>query len=172
MNKFVILGIVLVLIIAGAAGYRAVSGSSVSGRSGETKAITITIEKNSWSFTPDRIEANKGDTLKLTFINEDDYDHGIGIDAYGVSQRVPARATLELPAFVVTKSGDFQFYCSVSCGEGIAETGLYKGEKRSHFDQIGILCVHDAPGDGKCTETGDPAKSGNGGNTSTLPEPK
>ena len=83
----------------------------------------------------------------------------LGIDAYGVSQRIPARTTIDIPPFVVSKAGDFQFYCSVSCGEGIAQSGLHKGAKRSHFDQIGTICVHKTPGDRVCMNSGPTAET-------------
>jgi plastocyanin len=152
MNKYIILLIVLVALIGSGIVYRVflLPDSMKPVDTGVVKEVTVTIPKNSWSFVPETIDANLGDTLKLTFVNEDDYDHGVGIDAYGVSQRIPARATLQIPPFVVTKAGNFQFYCSVSCSEGIAENGPYKGEQRSHFDQIGTICVHRTPGDFEC----------------------
>ena len=145
MNKFVILLITLILLVIGGIGYRVffLPDSQKPVDTGAVRAITVTIPKNSWTFVPESIEVNRGDTLKLKFINGDDYDHGIGIDAYGVSQRIPARTTVDVPPFVVTKGGDFQFYCSVSCSEGVAESGPHKGKKRGHFDQIGVLRVID-----------------------------
>lgn len=148
MNKYALLGIGLVGIIAAGVIYRVffLPESARPVDTGIVKEITIRIPKNSWTFEPERIEVTRGDTLKLTFVNEDDYDHGVGIDAYGVSQRIPARATLEVPPFVVTKAGYFQFYCSVSCSEGVAESGPYKGQARSHFDQIGLIVVRELDG--------------------------
>lgn len=156
MNKYVTLLIILVALIAIGIGYRTflLPESRRPVDTGIVKEITIRIPKNSWTFEPETIDADLGDTLKLTFVNEDDYDHGLGIDAYGVSQRIPARATVKIPPFVVTKAGDFQFYCSVSCSEGIVESGKYLGQKRGHFDQIGTICVHKTPGDRICMNSG------------------
>lgn len=152
MNKYVTLMLVLIALVASGVGYRAflLPDSQKPVDTGVMKEFTVTILKNTWSFVPEVIDVDLGDTVKLKFVNEDDYDHGVGIDAYGVSQRIPARATLDVPAFVASKAGDFQFYCSVSCSEGIAESGAYKGIKRSHFDQIGTICVHKTPGDRVC----------------------
>lgn len=146
MNKFVILLLVLVLIVAGGIGYRKflLPDSQKPVDTGIVREITVRIPKNTWTFDPDSIEVNRGDTLKMTFVNEDDYDHGLGIDAYGVSRRIPARSTVTIDPFVVTKGGDFQFYCSVSCSEGTAASGPHAGEKRGHFDQIGILHVKES----------------------------
>jgi plastocyanin len=170
MNKYLILIIVLITLIAAGVGYRKflLPPSSRPVDTGIVREVTVVIQKNSWSFEPEVIDANRGDTLKIKFVNEDDYDHGVGIDAYGVSQRIPARATLDVPPFVVTKSGDFQFYCSVSCGEGIAQSGLNKGVKRTHFDQIGTLCVHEKEGDRVCINSAPSAST----STSPVQPPK
>jgi plastocyanin len=161
MNKYLILIIALVALVVMGIGYRAflLPDSQKPVDTGIVREVTVRIEKNSWSFNPETIDADLGDTLKIKFINEDDYDHGVGIDAYGVSQRIPARATLDVPPFVVTKAGDFQFYCSVSCGEGIAQSGIHAGAKRTHFDQIGTICVHKTPGDRVCMNSGPTAET-------------
>lgn len=153
--------LVLVALIAGGIGYRAflLPDSMKPVDTGVVKEVTVKILKNSWSFDPETIDATLGDTLKMKFVNEDDYDHGVGIDAYGVSQRIPARATLDVPPFVVTKPGDFQFYCSVSCGEGIVASGKYAGAKRTHFDQIGTICVHKVLGDRVCMNSAPSAET-------------
>ncbi len=152
MNKYLTLSIALALLIVSGIVYRQflLPDAQKPVDTGVVKEFTITIEKNSWTFAPETIDVDIGDTVKLKFVNLDDYDHGVGIDAYGVSQRIPARATLDVPAFLASKAGDFQFYCSVSCSAGIAESGAHKGLERSHFDQIGTLCVHQTPGDRVC----------------------
>jgi plastocyanin len=170
MNKYLILIIVLIALIGAGVGYRAflLPASSRPVDTGIVREVTVVIQKDSWSFAPEVIDANLGDTLKIKFINEDDYDHGVGIDAYGVSQRIPARATLDVPPFVVTKPGDFQFYCSVSCGEGMAMSGMHKGDKRTHFDQIGTICVHEKEGDRVCINSASAPIAGQG--TTTVPQ--
>ena len=84
---------------------------------------------------PEIIEAEQGDKIIMTIVNEDDYDHGIAVDAFGVSQRMPANSTIKIE-FVVTQAGEFPFYCSVPCGEGDVA-----GTHRTHFDMIGKLQV-------------------------------
>ena len=142
--------IVLGAIIALGVGYRTfmLDESDRPVSTGNIKEVSIRIPKDTWGFDPQVVEVKRGDTVKLRFINEDSYDHGVGIDAYGISQRIPARAILDVPPFVVTKSGDFQFYCSVSCGDssslpgGVVQAdGPFKGQKRGHFDQVGLLKV-------------------------------
>ncbi|OGZ08123.1 MAG: hypothetical protein A3D65_06575 [Candidatus Lloydbacteria bacterium RIFCSPHIGHO2_02_FULL_50_13] len=161
MNKYLILLMVLVGLVGAGIVYRVflLPDSQKPVDTGIVREVTVHIKKNTWSFEPEVIDADLGDTLKMRFVNEDDYDHGLGIDAYGVSQRIPARTTVDIPPFVVSKAGDFQFYCSVSCGEGIVASGKYKDVKRSHFDQIGTICVHKIPGDRVCMNSGPTAET-------------
>lgn len=137
MNKYVILIIVGALIIGGGILYRVflLPQSSVPVNTGKIREITIVARKNEWRFVPEDIEAVRGDRIIATVINEDDYDHGIAIDALGVSQRMPAKSTITID-FIVTQEGDFPFYCSVPCGEGTVD-----GKTRTHFDMIGRLHV-------------------------------
>jgi plastocyanin len=137
MNKYIILIIVGVVIIGGGIFYRAylLPEESKPVETGVIREFTIVADKNEWRFSPELIEVDRGDRIKMTIVNEDDYDHGIAIDAFGISQRMPANSTIKVE-FVVTQEGDFPFYCSVPCGEGIVD-----GKKRTHFDMIGKLHV-------------------------------
>ncbi len=136
MNKYITLGIVLLVLIAGGIGFRYFSGSA--GRpldTGVVREFTVTAKKDQWKFEPDVIDVNQGDKVIITVVNEDGYDHGFAIDAFGISQRIPAKGTITIQ-FVATQPGDFQFYCSVPCGSGVVD-----GKERGHFDQIGKLHV-------------------------------
>jgi len=145
MNKyFIILGVVI-LIVAGGVVWRAffLSEEAKPQTTGVVREITITAKQNQWRFVPEEIEVNRGDTVILTVINEDEYDHGIGIDSFGISQRMPANSAIKVE-FVATQAGDFPFYCSVPCGEGFVD-----GVKRGHFDMIGKLRVRSLISDTK-----------------------
>lgn len=137
MNKYIIVIVVAVVIIGAGIGYRVffLPETSVPVTTGKVREITITSQKDKWNFVPEVIEVDRGDTIKLTVINEDNYDHGIAIDAFGVSQRMPANSTIHIE-FVVTQEGDFPFYCSVPCGDGEVD-----GHKRGHFDMTGRIHV-------------------------------
>lgn len=137
MNKyFLIIGIV-VLIIGGGIFYRTVllSEELRPVDTGIIRNFTVIAKENEWRWVPETVEADRGDRIRLTMINEDEYDHGIAIDAFGVSQRMPAKSTINTE-FVVTQAGDFPYYCSVPCGEGEVDGG-----KRTHFDMIGVIKV-------------------------------
>ena len=138
MNKYIFIVIILVLVILGGFAYKEFfqKESSKPMETGVVKEFTIRAKKLEWRFDKDLIEVNQGDRINMTIINEDDFDHGIAIEAFGVSQRIPARGTIQV-GFVATQAGEFTFYCSVPCGEGIVE-----GLKRGHFDQFGKIIAH------------------------------
>ncbi len=137
MNKYFLLIGIGVLIIGGGVVYRLflLPESSVPVTTGKVREITIVARKDRWAFDPEIIAAERGDKIVATIINEDDYDHGIALDAFGVSQRMPANSTIKVE-FVVTQEGDFPFYCSVPCGEGKVD-----GQTRGHFDMVGKIQV-------------------------------
>lgn len=139
MNKYFIIAIVAAVIIVGGIAYKQflLPEDSVPVVTGEVKHITIVAKKNEWRFEPETIEINRGDKVIATVVNEDDYDHGLAIDAFGVSQRMPALSTITVE-FTATQAGDFPFYCSVPCGEGEVD-----GVTRTHFDMIGKIQVKD-----------------------------
>lgn len=137
MNKYFLLIGVGILIIGGGIFYRIflISEGSKPVVTGKTREITIIARKDKWLFEPEIIEVERGDKIIATVVNEDNYDHGIAIEAFGISQRMPANLTIKVE-FTVTQEGDFPFYCSVPCGEGIVD-----GKKRTHFDMMGKMHV-------------------------------
>lgn len=150
MNKYLIIGIVLVVLIAGGLGYKMFIGSGEAPiETGVIKEITVVSKKLEWRFEPESIDVDQGDRIKLRVVNEDNFDHGFAIDAFGISQRLPASETINIE-FVATKSGEFPFYCSVSCSDskntgnlkdGVVQTGPYTGLFRGHFEHIGKFVV-------------------------------
>lgn len=137
MNKYIFMLITGVAIVAGGIVYRyfLLPAKSVPVVTGRVTDITIIARKDQWLFEPEVIEVQRGDKVVATIVNEDDYDHGINIDAFGVAQRMPANGTIRVE-FVATQEGAFPFYCSVPCGEGTVQ-----GEKRGHFDMVGKIMV-------------------------------
>ena len=140
MNKYIFIIGAAVLLIIGGVVYRAflIPEKSKPVTTGKVREITVVAKKDEWRFVPETIEVERGDKIIVTAINEDSYDHGIGIDAFGISQRMPANETI-IFEFVVTQEGEFPFYCSVPCGEGEVD-----GHKRTHFDMIGKFHVKSA----------------------------
>jgi len=88
-----------------------------------------------WNFVPENITVNKCERVVLNVYNEDVYDHGIGIDLFGINKRMPPKATTTVE-FTATIKGEIPFICSVACSSGIVD-----GKKRGHYDMIGKIIV-------------------------------
>jgi plastocyanin len=118
---------------------------------GSDITLTIVSKKLEWRYEPEEITLNQCDRVSLTVLNEDNFDHGFAIDAFGVSQRLPANGSIKVN-FVASKAGTFPFYCSVSCSDsgastfnlpdGVVQTGPYTGQFRGHFEHIGQFVVN------------------------------
>lgn len=152
MNKFVIVGIVLVVIVGAGIAFKATNtGFQCEPGMGKDVTLQVVSKKLEWKYEPEEITLEQCDRVKVTVINEDNFDHGFAIDAFGVSQRLPANGTIEVN-FVATKAGTFPFYCSVSCSDssdptfgledGVVQTGEYAGQFRGHFEHIGQFIVN------------------------------
>lgn len=96
MNKYFLLIGVGMLIVGGGIAYRAFlpPQESVPVVTGKVREVTITARKLQWRFDPEIIEVERGDKVVATLINEDDFDHGFAMDAFGLSQRLPANSRL------------------------------------------------------------------------------
>ena len=140
MNKYIWLIILVAILIAIGVGYRVfIQDQAAKGiDTGRVREITVIAKKNEWRFVPEEFEAAQGDTIIMTAVNEDDYDHGIAVEAVGVSQKMPANSTVKFQ-FKVTKAGDYPFYCSVPCG-----AGEVNGVHRAHEDMLGVIHARSA----------------------------
>lgn len=89
------------------------TGSGTQG-SGELREFTVTARR--FSFNPDPIEVNIGDTVRIT-ITSQDVAHGFALDEFGVNAflRPGIASSVE---FVADRAGTFRFYCTVPCGSG------------------------------------------------------
>lgn len=137
MNKYLSLLLFAVLLFGSGFVYQSfyrpeeVGGIEPSGRLVE---INMRVLKDQWEWDPEVIRVMPGDRVRITIYNEDTYDHGFGIDVFGVNRRLfPERATVI--EFNASLRGKFNFYCSVPCGDG-------------HYDQIGTILIGDREGEG------------------------
>lgn len=151
MNKYAILGLLLVALVGGGIVYSRISDTdNCTDGMGKDVVLNVVSKKLEWRFEPEVIEVEKCDRVKMTVTNEDDFDHGVAIDAFGISQRLPALGQITIE-FVASKTGEFPFYCSVSCStsenssfnlpDGKVATGPYTGLVRGHFEHIGKFIV-------------------------------
>ncbi|MEH7236436.1 outer membrane protein assembly factor BamB family protein [Bacillus sp. JJ1562] len=74
--------------------------------------IEINLTAKNFEFDPQEIQAKVGDTIRFTMSNDSGL-HGIALDEFGMNLK--EGETFE---FVVTKAGEFQYYCSIPCGPG------------------------------------------------------
>lgn len=70
------------------------------------------IEGGNFSFTPNVMKVNKGDTVKITFKNMEGM-HDLVIDEFNVRTNKIKTGEQETIQFVADKTGSFEFYCSV-----------------------------------------------------------
>ncbi len=151
MNKYAILGLLLVALVGAGIVYSRISDTdNCTEGMGKEVVLNVVSKKLEWRFEPETIEVEKCDRVKMTVTNEDDFDHGVAIDAFGISQRLPALGQITIE-FVASKTGEFPFYCSVSCStsdnssfnlpDGKVATGPYTGLVRGHFEHIGKFIV-------------------------------
>jgi len=78
--------------------------------------VRYNVEASQWAFKPGTITVKKGSHVILT-ITSKDVDHGFGIAAYGINQKLPAGRSVDVE-FDADKVGEFPFYCTVYCGSG------------------------------------------------------
>ena len=71
-----------------------------------------TVLGSNYAFAPKQLLAKKGDTVTITFKNTGGF-HDFRIDAFNVATKQIGAGKEETVTFVATKSGMFEFYCSV-----------------------------------------------------------
>lgn len=78
----------------------------------EQNVKEFTITSKGLSFDPKQIEVNKGDTVKITYVNTIG-NHDFVIDEFNVSTKQLPAGESETITFVADKTGTFEYYCSV-----------------------------------------------------------
>ena len=95
--------------------------SGCTTQSGETIEPTgvvreFDITAQQWSFSPDTITVNAGDTVKL-HITSADVTHGFALPTFGVNEVIEPGQDVHVE-FIANRRGTFSFWCSVQCGSG------------------------------------------------------
>ncbi|MBP1634395.1 MAG: cytochrome c oxidase subunit [Acidobacteria bacterium] len=83
-----------------------------------TRAVReFTVVAERFMFTPDRIEVNQGDTVRVT-VRSADGNHGWEVKAFDVDIFARKGGQPETREFVADKAGTFPINCSEYCGRG------------------------------------------------------
>ncbi|MBI3459212.1 cupredoxin domain-containing protein [Candidatus Azambacteria bacterium] len=131
-NKLVVIIISLAIIMAGGIIYQKSFRPpevALIKPTGNSVTVNVRVLQNQWKWEPNIITVQAGTKVTLKIFNEDTYDHGFGLEAFGINKRLlPKQETII--DFVASKKGNFNFYCSVPCGEG-------------HYRQTGHFIVTD-----------------------------
>jgi nitrosocyanin len=72
----------------------------------------FTVNGSNFSFTPKTMAVKKGDTVRVTFINESG-THDWVLDEFNARTQVIGAGKQETVEFVADKAGTFEYYCSV-----------------------------------------------------------
>ena len=128
MKNFVIGIVIIVLLILGFALYQnrntemiegpSPSPSPVSAQSetmdnGEAEEIKeFVINGNNFSFSPNTITVQRGDRVRITFVNTGGF-HDLKIDEFNVATAQIQGNNRDAVEFTADRSGSFEFYCSI-----------------------------------------------------------
>jgi len=118
MNNKLALGVVIVLILGGFLFFmnRGEAPTEIEEvRETNTTTVSVkefTIDAAPYSFTPNTISVNLGDTVKITLKNTKG-THDLKIDEFGVATRTLNVGEEQTITFVADKSGTFEYYCSI-----------------------------------------------------------
>lgn len=83
----------------------------------------FTIEGKNFSFSPNKISVKKGDKVKIIFKNSAGF-HDLVIDEYGVATKQAQAPDTEVLEFTATKTGSFEYYCSVGSHRAMGMVGI------------------------------------------------
>lgn len=106
MKKSLIIAGILVILIIGIFAVKSFTGNSIK-ENNNVKELTVKAFR--FGYSPDIIEVNKGDKVKI-IINNTDTLHGMRIPEL----EIRGDETLE---FTASKTGEFVWYCANMCGK-------------------------------------------------------
>ena len=114
MNKYVLLGFVIILMIF--------VSSCTSNPDNEIDSISdniveLNIDSFNWGFNQDTVTINKGDTVRLKLTSSSGR-HGIAIPKFNVATAPVLQGEEQVVEFIATESGTFNYFCNSPCGGG------------------------------------------------------
>lgn len=102
-----------------------VSTSTDSASSGaqESGVKEFTITGSPFKFEPAQMSVNKGDKVKVTFVNANGM-HNFVLDEFKVETKVLQGGAQETVEFIADKAGTFEYYCSVGNHRAMGMKGI------------------------------------------------
>ena len=88
----------------------------------ELAVTEFTVRGKNFSFTPATMAVNKGDKVRITFIN-DSGTHDFVVDGYNVRTKTLQTGQSETIEFIADKTGTFEYYCSVGSHRSMGMKG-------------------------------------------------
>jgi len=118
MKSFLIIAIIAVALIGGAVLLGGSGGeqSSVSESRDAEEDSVYEFTISGFTYEPESIDVNLGDTVTLKITNRDRVTHGINLPVFGVQEFVRPGQTKTV-TFVADKTGDPELFCSSDHGE-------------------------------------------------------
>ena len=83
----------------------------------------FTVNGSSFDFDPKTVTVNKGDTVKITFVDGDG-THDLVVEGYNVSTKRLSGGGSDTIQFIADKTGCFEYYCSVSNHRDLGMKGV------------------------------------------------
>lgn len=108
---FILIGIISLVVLFflfGGFGYME-EQNSLDVEPGDVVVREFELNATRFEYSPDTVLVNKGDLVRIK-INNIDTMHGIRIPSYGVRDE-------NFVEFIANKSGEFDFFCTVFCGD-------------------------------------------------------
>lgn len=78
----------------------------------DSEVKEFTVVGTNYKFSMDKIAVNKGDTVRIVFINKDGF-HDWVIDEFDAATKQIKTGEQETIEFVADQAGTFEYYCSV-----------------------------------------------------------
>jgi uncharacterized cupredoxin-like copper-binding protein len=83
----------------------------------------IVISGGEFSFSPASIQLKLGERVKLTFMNDGNFEHDFIINELGVKTKKIEPGESDTVEFIATKVGTFTFYCGVGDHQDLGMEG-------------------------------------------------
>lgn len=91
--------------------------------SGTTGTKEFTVTGSGFKFSPSTLTVNKGDKVKITFVNSGG-THNFILDQFGVKTKTLGTGQQETVEFTADKAGSFEYYCSVANHKAMGMKGM------------------------------------------------